>query len=154
MDYIRYIRSRMGHDPINIPGVNVLILSRNDEILLQKRGDYPYTWGLIGGIVELGESFEEAAIRETKEETGLHIHHLQLFGTTSGKDCYMELPNQDKVYYLTAGFFTYEYEGTLQADGQETLDLQFFPITALPPLPQSHQQMIHQYLAKKETKYR
>ncbi|HCW05198.1 MAG TPA: DNA mismatch repair protein MutT, partial [Clostridium sp.] len=56
MDYVKYIRDRVGHDPINLTGVNVLIINENNEVLLQKRGTFPFGWGLIGGITDLGES--------------------------------------------------------------------------------------------------
>jgi 8-oxo-dGTP pyrophosphatase MutT (NUDIX family) len=55
------------------------IIIRNDELLLihrQKPGQDYYI--LPGGGVELDESFEEACIREVKEETGLDVLSLQL----------------------------------------------------------------------------
>ncbi|WP_289128532.1 NUDIX domain-containing protein, partial [uncultured Clostridium sp.] len=78
MDYVKYIRKKVGHDSISLTGVNVLIINENNQILLQKRGTFPYKWGLIGGITELGESLEATAIREAKEETGLDINELRL----------------------------------------------------------------------------
>ncbi len=33
MDYVKYIRDRVGHDSINLTGVNVLIINENNEIL-------------------------------------------------------------------------------------------------------------------------
>ena len=45
MDYVKYIRERVGHDPINLTGVNVLIINEDNQILLQKRGTFPYKWG-------------------------------------------------------------------------------------------------------------
>ncbi len=38
MDYIKYIREKVGHQEINLTGVNVLIINEKEEILLQKRG--------------------------------------------------------------------------------------------------------------------
>ena len=78
MDYVKYIRERVGHDTINLTGVNVLIINKDNKLLLQKRGTFPFKWGLVGGITELGESLEATAIREAKEETGLNIKELEL----------------------------------------------------------------------------
>ena len=132
MDYIKYIREKIGHQEINLTGVNVLIINEKEEILLQKRGTYPYKWGLIGGITDLGESLEETAIREAREETGLLISDLKLLGTTSGKDCYVHFPNNDKAYFITIAYYTDNFKGTMLADGKETLDLQFFSYDSLP----------------------
>ena len=57
--------------------VNSLIINEN-KIVLIERGVNPYKgyWGLPGGYVGWDESAEEAAIRETKEETGLQIKNL------------------------------------------------------------------------------
>jgi ADP-ribose pyrophosphatase YjhB (NUDIX family) len=55
-------------------GVGILI-RKGDEYLLIKRASEPDKglWSVPGGMVEVGEKAEEAAIRETKEETGLEI---------------------------------------------------------------------------------
>ena len=55
-----------------VVGVGAVILKQG-KILLEKRGNEPAKgqWSIPGGAVEVGESLEEAVIRETKEETGL-----------------------------------------------------------------------------------
>jgi 8-oxo-dGTP diphosphatase len=59
-----------------IIGAAYLVLEKDSMILLQKRLKTGYedgNYGLIGGHVEVGESFEDALIRESKEEAGIEI---------------------------------------------------------------------------------
>jgi ADP-ribose pyrophosphatase YjhB (NUDIX family) len=144
MDYVQYIRSMVGNEAINLTGVNVLIINDREEVLLQKRGEHPVgKWGLIGGIVELGESLEDAAIREAKEETNLDILELKLLGTTSGKEMYVVVPNGHKAYFISIGFYTKCFKGEMKIDGTETTDLRFFKLHDLPTnMPKSHRRMI------------
>jgi mutator protein MutT len=60
-------------------GVGVVIF-RGDEVLLAQRGKRPLqnSWSIPGGAQELGETVEEAAIREIQEETGLEVDILGL----------------------------------------------------------------------------
>jgi len=59
------------------PTVDIIIeVLKNDGqegIILIKRKNPPYGWALPGGFVDYGETLEEAAIREAKEETSLDI---------------------------------------------------------------------------------
>lgn len=45
----------------------------NDSVILIKRKNPPLGWAIPGGFIEYGESAEEAAIREAKEETNLDV---------------------------------------------------------------------------------
>ncbi len=57
-----------------VVGVGAIVL-RGGKILLEQRGNEPALgqWTIPGGVVELGESLENAVRRETKEETGLEV---------------------------------------------------------------------------------
>jgi len=62
-----------------VVGVGAIIL-RKGEILLEQRGNEPALgqWTIPGGVVEVGESLENAVRRETKEETGLDVKETSL----------------------------------------------------------------------------
>lgn len=63
MSYIQHMRQLIGSNLLITVGCGVLI-EQDNQILLQHRKDY-YVWGIPGGVMEPGESFEETAIRET-----------------------------------------------------------------------------------------
>ncbi|MET0959578.1 MAG: NUDIX hydrolase [Psychrobacillus psychrotolerans] len=130
MEYYKQLRKYVGHQPLILPGSNVLILNDKGEVLLQERE--PGIFGLPGGLMELGESFEDTARREVLEETALHIGKLQLCNVYSGPDYYIENPNGDKFYSVSAVFKTSEYSGEVLADEDESISLQFYPPTQLP----------------------
>jgi ADP-ribose pyrophosphatase YjhB (NUDIX family) len=62
-----------------VPSVNVVVTSDSDEILLIRRSDND-NWAIPGGAIELGESMTQAAIRETKEESGIDCEITGLVG--------------------------------------------------------------------------
>lgn len=62
-----------------VPSVNVVVANDQGEILLIKRSDND-NWALPGGAIDLGESLTQAAIRETKEETGIDCEITGLVG--------------------------------------------------------------------------
>lgn len=65
--------------------VDGIILNENGKILLIKRKNNPFKdlWALPGGFVEYGEKVEDAVLREIKEETGLDVEIVKLFGVYS-----------------------------------------------------------------------
>ena len=62
-------------------GVGAVVLD-GDRVLLARRGQAPSAgkWSIPGGLVDLGERLEEAAVREVQEETGLRVRLLGLCG--------------------------------------------------------------------------
>lgn len=67
--------------------VDVVIPSEGGVVLI-RRGTDPYkgTWALPGGFVEVGETVENAAVREAKEETNLDVELESLVGVYSEPD--------------------------------------------------------------------
>lgn len=67
------------------PTVDVIIEVEGGIVLIQRKNP-PYGWALPGGFVDYGESLEEAAIREAKEETSLDVELLSQLGAYSDPD--------------------------------------------------------------------
>ncbi|MCM3707994.1 MULTISPECIES: NUDIX hydrolase [Cytobacillus] len=145
MEYYKYLRQFVGNRPIILPGSVVIILNERNEVLLQKRHDGG--WGLPGGLMDLGESFEETAKREVLEETGLAVENLKLLNVFSGSDYYLKVQNGDEFYSATALYFTKDVSGELQADYSESLELQYFELTNLPDgLTDEYRGFIEEYI--------
>lgn len=62
-------------------GVGAIIIAE-DRVLLVKRGHAPLLgeWSIPGGVLEVGETLREAAVREALEETGLTVEPADLLG--------------------------------------------------------------------------
>ncbi|MCL2499767.1 MAG: NUDIX domain-containing protein [Defluviitaleaceae bacterium] len=152
-DYIKWIRGKVGHEKIFLNCSGACIVNENNEILLQKRNKEDDIWGIPGGIVEIGESIEEAAIREVKEETGLDIKIENLIGVYS--KYFFEYHNGDKAQTICYAFRANVIGGTLNIDNNETYDLQYFNRHNLPTLfAQQHTDMINDFFDKKVGVYR
>ena len=92
-----------------------IVLNDHMEILLIKgpmRG-----WEMPGGIVEEGESLTDAAIRETKEESGIDIEVVKFCGV---------FQNVNKSICNT--LFLAKPTGGILTTSPESLEVGFFPI--------------------------
>ncbi len=131
MDYIKEIRSMVGHKPIILCGVGCLIFNEKGEVLLQKRAD-DGKWSNLGGYIELGETIEETAKREVLEEAGLKINNPKLFNIYSGESQHHIYPNQDETYIINIMLQTNEYDGNVKIMDGESEELRFFKIDEIP----------------------
>lgn len=131
MPYIEELRALVGHRPLILVGVPVMIFDDHQRLLLQFRAD-DNAWGLPGGYVERGETTEETARREVREETGLDVGELALFQVFSGKEFYYECPNGDQVFAVWVVYVTNDAHGYLRADGKEGFELRYFPTQDIP----------------------
>lgn len=132
MSYIKEIRKYIGHSPMLSAGATVVVLKDN-KILLNLRSD-TNTWGIPGGAIELGETLEETAARELKEETNLESEKFTLLNVFSGKDFYFKYPNQDELYSVVALYIAEGVTGDLKITDNESFELKYFGKDELPVL--------------------
>jgi ADP-ribose pyrophosphatase YjhB (NUDIX family) len=131
MGYIQDLRRLVGNKPLILNSSGVIIVNEQEEILLVFRKDTE-NWGLLGGYMELGETFEETMRREIREELNTTVKSLKLNGIFSGNEFYHEYPNGDKVYSVIALFEAYYFDEDFKVDNEEISKFKFFNKTNLP----------------------
>lgn len=132
MGYVSELRALVGDRPLILAGANLLVLDDRGRVLLGRRADNGL-WAIIGGSLEPGESLEDAARRELREETGLEVDGLILVDVFSGQDFFEVCPNGDQVYPVGAVYVARWVRGAPRPDGDEIAELAFFALDALPP---------------------
>lgn len=150
-EYIKKIRNKIGHDVIILNYSGCIIFDEQNRLLLQKRTDCG-EWGFLGGMVELGESIEEAAVREVKEESGLEVAVTSLYGVYS--KYFAEYSNGDKAQTIVHIFRAKAIGGKL-INNSETAALKYFALDDIPPLfCKQHRDILADIIAGKEYIYR
>lgn len=119
-----------------------IIIAIDDGIVLIKRKNPPYGWALPGGFVDYGESLEDAAIREAKEETSLIV---QLHGQLK---TYSD-PSRDARQHTISTVFMATAQGTPQGN-DDAIEARVFTRNTLPPLAFDHSTILQDYFAQKQ----
>ncbi|MEK4487015.1 NUDIX hydrolase [Psychrobacillus sp. FSL H8-0484] len=131
MGYIMDLRKIVGSSLLIMVGACVIVLNKENRILLQLRKDNN-CWGLAGGSLEMGESLEQVAKRELFEETGLVANKLELFNVYSGEKFYYKYPHGDEVYNVVTAYICNDFEGVLKKEESEVQELYFFHFNEIP----------------------
>lgn len=104
----------------------IVLVRRDDEVLLVRNADWPAgRYSLAAGFLNVGESLEDCAAREVREETGIEITNIRYVGSQS-----WPFPSQ-----VMAGFVASYASGDLIVDHNELEDARWFPVSQLPALP-------------------
>jgi ADP-ribose pyrophosphatase YjhB (NUDIX family) len=120
------------------PTVDIIIEIKG-LIVLIKRKNPPFGWALPGGFVDYGESFETAAVREAREETGLEVTGLRQFHTYSD-------PGRDARLHTASTVFTARSSGVPVA-GDDAGEVGLFSQDNLPELAFDHAAILADYYA-------
>ena len=130
---------------LKTPFVTVdIIIELEGGIVLIERKNPPHGWALPGGFVDYGESLEEAALREAKEETSLDVKLIEQFYTYSD-------PQRDPRHHTISTVFIATANGIPRgADDAKTAQL--FTEGNLPsPLVFDHIRILRDYFSYKRT---
>ena len=140
-NYIKNLRKLIGHRKFIHPAARIIVENEQEQILVIKRVDNG-KWGIPAGGLEEKESIEECIIREVKEETGLEILELQVVGISTKPDLEtVYYPNKDVVQYFTIEFYSNQWQGEIEVEDTEEVQLATFKdksiIEQLPDLEQN-----------------
>ena len=116
--------------------VDIIIQYKEGIVIIERKYD-PKGFAIPGGFVEYGETVEQAAIREAKEETNLDIKLVRQFHTYSD-------PKRDPRHHTVSVVFIASASGQLKA-GDDAKQAHIFPLNNIPKLCFDHNQIIEDF---------
>lgn len=103
------------------------VVLKGNTILLMRRATKPFKgcWALPGGLMNVGETIEQCALREVREETGTDAKIIRLIGVYSGA-------KRDPRGTTISAAFLMKFVTMAGKHDDEALDVRFFPIDKIP----------------------
>jgi ADP-ribose pyrophosphatase YjhB (NUDIX family) len=126
-----------------IPTVDIIIELEGRGIVLIERKNPPHGWAIPGGYLDYGESLEEAAVREAREETSLEVELKEQFFTYSR-------PDRDPRHHTVTTVYLARAQGEpVAADDAKGIGI--FTENTLPaPLAFDHEKILNDYFEQKK----
>ena len=141
--YLRYFTEALADRPFTTVDA---IIEIDDGIVIIERTNPPFGYALPGGFVDRGESLEDAAVREAKEETGLDLIGLRQFHTYSD-------PRRDPRFHTIGTVFIAKGKGK-PAAGDDAAALRIVKLEDIANMSFAfdHKKILEDYLKYKEGK--
>jgi ADP-ribose pyrophosphatase YjhB (NUDIX family) len=124
-EYIRSLRARIGNTVLEVPTVSVVVQDDRARVLLVRHAE-GNDWTTPGGMIEPFETPADAAVRETWEETGLHVRLTRIVAVLGGAQCGTTYRNGDRIAWVATVFCAEAIGGALRPDGEEALEAAYF----------------------------
>lgn len=106
-----------------VPGAAAIVTDQHGRVLLQRRTDSG-NWALPGGAMDIGETLQQCAIREVKEETGLDIEITGLLGIYTDPHHVIAYPDGEIRQEFTVTYLARVVGGTVTVSDEST-DVRF-----------------------------
>src|SRR4051794_40769870 len=146
-EFVVALREKVGTDPLWLIGVTAIVLD-GDRVLLGRRADTG-RWSTVSGIVEPGEHPAVAVVREVLEETGVTAVVERLAAVSVTKP--IVYPNGDRTQYTDLTFRCRYVSGAAVVADDESLEVGWFPVDALPDLDAGALRRVMQGLSEDRT---
>ncbi|MFF3500334.1 NUDIX domain-containing protein [Streptomyces sp. NPDC003247] len=147
-DFIRDIRATAGHQLLWLPGVSAVVFDDDGRVLLGQRSDNQ-RWTVITGIPDPGEQPADCAVREVYEETGVRCVPERVVLVRSGRE--VEYPNGDRCRFMDITFRCRAVGGEARVNDDESLEVGWFELDALPVMHERQLFRIKQALSDEPT---
>jgi len=141
--FVVELRALIGTHELWLPGVTAVV-QRGDELLLTRRADNG-EWSPVTGIVDPGEEPGVTAAREALEEAGVVVTVDRLVSVGVVPDVVYE--NGDRAAYLDLTFACTWVSGEARVADDENVAVRWWPVSSLPPMPESIRRRIDDALA-------
>ncbi|MFG2882602.1 NUDIX domain-containing protein [Streptomyces sp. NPDC048297] len=147
-DFIRTIRASAGHQLLWLPGVSAVVFDDQGRVLLGQRSDN-HQWAVLSGIPEPGEQPAAAAVREVYEETAVRCVPERIVMVKSSER--VTFGNGDICQFMDITFRCRAVGGEARVNDDESVDVGWFEVDALPPMDERHLVRIKQAMSDEPT---
>lgn len=124
--------------------VDGVVLVEGKLVAVQRRYDpFRGQYSLPGGMVEYGETLEEAVVREVREETGLETKVISLVGVYSR-------PGRDPRGHVVSAVYELAVTGGTLSSGSDAAGVDLIDLDAPPEMGFDHENIIADFRASRK----